>query len=275
MQVQGTMRWVAGAALSASLALAGCGGGSTTATSAGRSASTGSSTSATMADVKVGDTVDFSTVAAEMTSAVQTKKTAHVVTAGSAMTVAADISYDPAAPRMSLTADAGGQQQMQILLTGGALYLSGKAFSPLVAGKKWVKISANGTDTLSKELAPIFSQMSSSMGNPAAVMAKVPNAKATVKSVDATGTTYAVTITKEQLQALESSDTAALGSLTGGALSQLPETLSYDYTVSSDHLPVRMVMKVGGSGVTMTFSKWGEPIRIQAPPASEVGTPTR
>ena len=113
------------------------------------------------------------------------------------------------------------------------------------------------------------------MGNPAAVMAKVPNAKATVKSVDATGTTYAVTITKEQLQALESSDTAALGSLTGGALSQLPETLSYDYTVSSDHLPVRMVMKVGGSGVTMTFSKWGEPIRIQAPPASEVGTPTR
>ena len=161
MQVQGTMRWVAGAALSASLALAGCGGGSTTATSAGRSASTGSSTSATMADVKVGDTVDFSTVAAEMTSAVQTKKTAHVVTAGSAMTVAADISYDPAAPRMSLTADAGGQQQMQILLTGGALYLSGKAFSPLVAGKKWVKISANGTDTLSKELAPIFSQMSS------------------------------------------------------------------------------------------------------------------
>jgi hypothetical protein len=55
-----------------------------------------------------------------------------------------------------------------------------------------------------------------------------------------------------------------------GGTGTLPRTVSYDLYVDADHLMRRLDMTVGQQHLRMTVSRWGEPVDIAAPPASEI-----
>jgi hypothetical protein len=54
------------------------------------------------------------------------------------------------------------------------------------------------------------------------------------------------------------------------AVPGVPATLTYDMWLDNKDLLRRMRFAVAGEKTEMTMSKWGEPVTVQAPPASKV-----
>jgi hypothetical protein len=65
-------------------------------------------------------------------------------------------------------------------------------------------------------------------------------------------------------------DSAKMTKATGKDASNLPKELTYTFFIGTDNLVRRMVVEVSGVGMTADYSKWGEPVDIKAPPASEI-----
>jgi hypothetical protein len=63
---------------------------------------------------------------------------------------------------------------------------------------------------------------------------------------------------------------SALPSQAAGAASAIPATETMDVWFDGDGRYKQMTMKVGGETVSESFTKWGEPVDISAPPASQV-----
>jgi hypothetical protein len=60
------------------------------------------------------------------------------------------------------------------------------------------------------------------------------------------------------------------GALGAGAGADLPKTVTYDLYVDANHLVRRIEIDVAKQQITMTVSRWGEPVDIEAPPASQI-----
>ena len=256
-------------ALSGALALGACGS-----TTAGTGASTGTSAEApAAASAKVGDTVDLAELAARSSAAVKDKGTAHMtMDMGTEGTMEADVDYGGEGPRMAMTMTTSGET-LQMVYVDKVMYMGGASMAEMTGGKTWIKIDPAGDDMMSKMMGPVLTQMESAMGNPAEQLTVYKGAEATVKSVEGGVRTYTVTLTKEQLTAAMSAQKEALPGLDEEGLKQIPEKgVTYDLSLDADDLPVAMSMDVSGQALTMTYSKWGEPVDVAAPAASDVGT---
>ncbi|MGL5853167.1 MAG: hypothetical protein ACRCZD_20495 [Phycicoccus sp.] len=254
-----------GAALSLAVAatLAAC--GSATAPAVG----SGSGSAA-----KVGDTVELVALAKDSVAAQQAKKTAHMtMTLSGAQegTIEADVDYGTTPPSMAMTMDVGGQA-FDMLYVDEVLYLGGGVFAEATGGKKWVKVDPDGDDQLSTMMRPYLDQMSSSLSNPAEQYA-VPGVRAKVKAVDGDRTTYTTTLTKTQLEeALRKQAEKSGAPVDAKATAQLPDQAVYEMTLGKDGIPVSATIDLGVVDTKVVYSKWGEPVDLEAPPASEVGT---
>jgi hypothetical protein len=257
---------VIAAAVAGSIALAGCG---SSAGSSGSGGTSSSSSSAAAAAVKSGDTVDLAPIMKKASDAVLAKKTGHMsMDMGSSGSLDADVDYAGSTTTMKMSMDAAGQK-LDMIFVDKVLYLGGTMAAQLGGGKKWVKIDPNGTDALSKQMAPILAQMGTAAQNPTAGLAALQGAKATVSSVEGSNTTYSVTLDKDQIaHVMKASGAGALGDTSAVA----PASLAYTITLDGDSLPVKVVTTAAGVGATVNFSKWGDPVVIAAPPASDVGT---
>ncbi|CCH77346.1 conserved exported hypothetical protein [Nostocoides japonicum T1-X7] len=228
-----------------------------------------SSATAAVAAVKVGDTVDLASVMGRSAEAVKAKKTGHMaMSLGSEGTADADVDYSRPSTAMRMSMKASGQT-MEFIVVDKTIYLGGGMLSSMSDGKKWIKIDPNGTDALSKRMAPMLNRMDSLSKDPASQFAGLKGVKATVTQADGSSTTYRVTLTKEQLQAQKDREFPGLG---GANANTLPDGVEYTITLDKDGLPRTMDTTVSGQHVTVTMSKWGEPVDISAPPAGEVGT---
>lgn len=245
-----------------SIGLAGCGSGTTPSTAGTASATS----SAAPVAVRSGDPVDLAPIMRKSSAAVLAKKTAHLsMTVGSGA-VQADVDYAGPSTAMKMSMDAGGQK-VDLIVVDKVLYLGGTMAAQLGAGKTWLKIDPKGTDAISKQLAPLLGQMSTAAQDPTKALGAMSGVKATVASVDGGNTTYAVTLDKAQVeQMLKAGGADALGGAT------VPDGLSYKVTLDADSLPVRVVTSTGGVDATVSFTRWGQPVDISAPPASEVGS---
>ncbi|QIM20041.1 hypothetical protein G7075_00955 [Phycicoccus sp. HDW14] len=256
-------------ALSGALALGAC--GSTTADT-GTGSKAGTSQEAPAAAVKVGDTVDLAELATKSSAAVKDKGSAHMtMDLGAEGKAEADVDYSGTSPKMAMTMTVSGEK-LDLVYVDKVMYMGGASFAQMAGGKKWIKIDPNGKDQMSQMMGPMLGQMESSMSNPAEQLKGFEGAKATVKSIEGGNTTYTVKLTKEQLAAAVKKQAAGVPGLTEESLKQMPDGMTYDLTFDKDQLPLTMSMDVSGQALKMTYSKWGEPVSIKAPAASEVGT---
>ncbi|HMM97215.1 hypothetical protein [Phycicoccus sp.] len=257
-------------ALSGALVLGACG-------SATNDTATGGSTSQEQKapDVKVGDLVDLKTLATKTSAAAKAKGTSHLsMTMGSTGTVNADLDYSGSSPKMTMTMTASGES-VKAVYVDKVMYLNSPSFAEMTGGKQWVKIDPQGDDMISKMMGPMLSQMEAAMADPGEQLKVVEGAKATVAKVERGVTTYRVRLTKEQILAMaKKQGVAPPGTTDEELLKQVPETASYDLAVTDDYLPSSATVDLleAGQRLVMTYSKWGEPVTVTVPPASEVGT---
>ncbi|MGO4258915.1 LppX_LprAFG lipoprotein [Marmoricola sp. RAF53] len=192
---------------------------------------------------------------AKVVKAMREKKTAHmVISIGSSMTADADVAYtngDKTAMRMTMTA---GNQNVQVILLDGVMYLQ------QAAGGKFVKIDKNdpAMGTLLDQFATLGPEASlDAMKTGLTKVAKVGTEKIDGKSFDE----YALTVDTKAIA-------GSLGTLANKA--DLPATVTYTMYVDGDDLLRRVNMEVGDQKVVMNVTDWGKSIKIEAPDASKI-----
>ena len=217
---------------------------------------------------------------------------------GNGMPLSGDVDgRDPNNPKVRLSLGgslAGGQ--MDMILVDKSIYLNMGALT----GNKYAQISA---DQLAKQSGVDLNQMT----NPNQQLDKAKDAVTKVTCVgreDVSGTQTAhlrVTIDTAKAAALATasstgsssgSGTATTGATSAGSAgsttsgsggagagtattapkagSSLPATTDTDLWIDASNRPLKVASGAGQQTVTMTYSKWGEPVTIQAPPTASV-----
>ncbi|XVX20763.1 hypothetical protein ACQP1U_02445 [Actinomycetota bacterium] len=274
MTTSTTRRFLAaGTALAAALTLGACGGSDTATKESTSAAAAGGS------DVKVGDTVPLADLSKDMTAAL--KKAGTVKTkadmGGEAGAMTGEISYKGSSPAMHMTMSGGSAGDSEIILLDKTMYMSGESMKALSNGKKWVKISADGDDMMSKMIGPMLNQMDS-LSDPSSIYSKLSGVNSTVTKVEGDNVTYETKISGEQLKQLAQEQ---LKQMASGAPTSLPtdsipsmSPMTITQVVDKEGRPATVTMTGGTSAsekMTMTYSDYGADVKITAPPAAEVG----
>lgn len=260
-------------ALSGALVLGACGSSTNETSSGSGSAASSSAAQETQAPTaKVGDTVELKTLAEQSAAAVQAKKTAHMsMTTGSEGTIEADLDYSGSSPKMAMDMSESGES-FKVVYIDKVMYMGGDTFKEMAGGKPWIKIDPSADDAMSKMMGPMLSQMESAMANPTEQLKDVEGVTGTVTKVENGVTTYEVKLSKEQLAEMVKKQATSMPGVTDEALKQMPDGVSYEMSFDAEGLPQTVTTDLAGQKLVMKYSKWGEPVTVEAPPASEVGT---
>lgn len=164
------------------------------------------------------------------------------------------------------SANPGAHLRMSLALLGDGIeaILVDKTMYVKVPGlsseKPWLKLSLRSGPLASSGLGAL--NMASMLKGLEGALSVKPRGQ---ENVDGVATTrYAVTVDAAKALAAQ-----GLDSLVPSA-GKSPKVV-YDLWVDDDDLVRKLAMKTGSASVQMTFSAYGEPVTITAPPASEVG----
>ena len=202
-----------------------------------------------------GERLNAGNLVATMLAAMREKKTAHMtMKIGSSISADADVRYSTDATEMKMSMDMGPTKAV-VILVDGSVYMQQSA------GSKFVKISKD-----TPGVGDMISQLSGL--SPSSSVAAM---RGSLKKVEyaGTATVQGTKVDKYRVTA----DTSAMAKTLGGstaAMGDLPKTVTYDLYVDSDHLMRRIDMTISDQSITMLVNKWGEPVDIKAPPASQI-----
>ncbi|MCW2756235.1 MAG: hypothetical protein JWQ32_3646 [Marmoricola sp.] len=225
--------------------------GSPTATATATSTPTGAGASATV----TGASLDINQFVTDVTAAMRAKGTAHMVMEiGSSASAQADVDYrHGTAMRLVMTT---GSQKVDIVLTGGVMYLQ------QTAGGKYLKIGKNDPS-----LGSLLTQLSN-VGPTASLLSMKSGIK---KILDVgTETIDGVQVTHYVVTVDTAKAAAAFGAASNALGSGQPATITYDMYLDSGKLLRQIDMTVGGQKIDMKVSDWGKSVSISAPPASQI-----
>jgi len=202
-----------------------------------------------------GERLNVGNLVATMLAAMREKKTAHMtMEIGSSISAAADVRYSTDATEMRMSMDMGPTKAV-VILVDGSVYMQQSA------GSKFVKISKDtpGVGDMIDQLSGL---------SPSSSVAAM---RGSLKKVEYAGTATVQGTKVEKYRV--TADTSAMAKTLGGgsaAMGDLPKTVTYDLYVDHDHLMRRIDMKIADQSITMLVGKWGEPVDIKAPPASQI-----
>ncbi len=168
---------------------------------------------------------------------------------------------DASALRLNVTADFAGRQ-VELRYAGKVLYIKGAGMSTDTA-KPWVKVDLSGAHN---PLAPLFAS-----ANPENFTKFLQG----LTSIDDRGTEtvdgvrahhYAVTIDTAKMMKANAMMKGHDASMSG-----MPRRITGQVWLNSDNLPVKISVPFGDMGsFEAHFSKYGERVSVDAPPASQV-----
>ncbi|MGH1563655.1 DUF6612 family protein [Mumia sp. DW29H23] len=237
--------------------VAGDDGGSTSSSS-----SSGSTTSGGGGDE--GATVLTSENFASVVSGAQLKaQTAHMTltmnVAGQNVKAEADVKTDsdPTKGAMHMTMDVAGQS-VDMIMVDGVIYMK----APGMPDGKWMSIDL---DEAAGAAGASFEQMRESM-DPSQSIKNLEDAMSSLKDTGETATIDGVEARRYDAVL----DTSKIAGMEGGAAAQIPDQITYQYWVGPDQLPRKIVVDLAATPMEMTFTKWGEDVDVQAPPAADV-----
>jgi hypothetical protein len=243
----------------------------------------GATTGAAQPAPKVTTLADLAQLVSSRTAAEHTAHaTMNVTSAGQSITGQGDVSFAGKASKVQMAMTIPSLGDLNMVLVGSTMYMQ-LPQSLIKTEKPWVKVDANGTDAASKALAAVVSQEQQSL-DPSQILSQIApggkilsHSQATVDGQPATH--YVVSVdTAKMLQSPKITPQMKQMLQTEGAA--LPPTLNYDIWINSDNLPVKFSLKenvtIKGSApqqvaIVGTYTDWGKPVDISAPPASQVG----
>lgn len=245
----------------------------------GAASSSTSMTASTDASGSATDASSAAAVAEAVSKAVAQKKSASftldMTAAGQKISAKGQMRFEPGNLGMAMTMDLpGSSEKLEMVLLKDALYVKLPAGQEPIKGKPWLKVSAGGSDPVSQQLAPMFAQLQKSV-DPSSSLDVIRHgttitsrAQDTVDGQKATKYVFSVDVSK------------AAANATGTAKSSLEQlvqqgvkTMHYTLWVSDQNLPLKFTITQktpqGQVDMTGTYSKWGEPVSIAAPPKSQ------
>lgn len=234
-------------------------------------ARTGASASAASSSPSVAEPADATHAAffQKIADAQTDVRTSHVsmrISAGSvAITADGDIQIGdtPADTSMSMTMDMGaaGPSELSMVLLDNVMYIN---LGERTGGKYGAVDLTDTSNPLGSQFATITDQLDPSK--------QLSGFKDALTSLEEKG--EPVTIDGVEAQPYELTlDTAAMTGLpgtAGGSASGLPESLTYTMYIGPDNLLRRVTADVAGSAIQADYSKWGEPVEVEAPAADEI-----
>jgi hypothetical protein len=171
--------------------------------------------------------------------------------------------------KMRMRLDAGQLGNVQVVLANRVIYLKAPQLSRVTgnAGKPWVKINtADPRSTFGSSFSRLLDQADpSKLTNTFKSIKGLRDLGADrVSGVDATH--YRVKI------GIAAAAKAGGASATELRRAGLPKVANVDVWIDAKQRPVRIAMTVGALvKVNLTFTRWGAPVSVSAPPASQVG----
>lgn len=191
--------------------------------------------------------------------------------------------YTPNGPEMSIDIKSSdGPTESSMILLGGDAYIKLPP-GTLPGGKSWIKISRTGNDPMSKMFASMIDMMkqTGSIEHSVKLIGDAGSITASqAERIDGTDAVrYAIAIDLDKASASTTDQTlkTAYKTLTSAGV----KTFEYLLWVNNRDLPVKMMMdqhiptpdgKTTTMKMSMTYSDWGKPVTITAPPANEIGT---
>jgi hypothetical protein len=174
------------------------------------------------------------------------------------------------------------QGEMSLVLLDGVLYM--KMPAELSPGKPWIKIdSKDRSNPVAQALGSLTDQMRQN-ADPRQTLEQFQEAGTitSTEEVELNGeqtTHYKITVDVQKL--VENQKDATLKKAMQDAIKSGLKDFPVDLWVNDQDLPVRMTIEMptadptSGKSVPATvqvdYTKWGEPVDIQAPPADQVG----
>jgi len=197
--------------------------------------------------------------------------------------------FDGANSAMAMTIDTSmGQMEMRLVDKTVYMKLPGAQAAQLGNGKPWLEIDSNGDAPASKVLSGSLS--AAEQNDPSKTLEQIKSEQTTLNGEPVNHYTLDLDFAKTAGQLPGGLSDQAMGSLKGKNV-HIPMEL----WLNAEQLPVQIVMDMGplmqaagtptqggDSKMTVTYSDWGTPVDVQAPPADQVGslsqvvpTPTR
>lgn len=197
--------------------------------------------------------------------------------AGRTVRAAGQVRWGAAGPAMTMTMDLPGAGSTQVVVLDDTLFLKLPPGQSPVAGKPWLKISAAGSDPLSRQLAPLLARLRQA-GDPTANLDVLAGAgpitgraRETVGGTAATRYTFAIDVAKGAATATGTTK-EALDKLVAIGVKDFRYMLWVDDAGRPVRFVVSEVVRDVAATVTGTYSHWGEPVTITAPPASQTAS---
>lgn len=269
------MRWAAVLA-ALGLALAGCGGEQTGAKPADSASPT--STTSTSAPAGTSGAALFSALTTAMTEKGSATVDLSVTTGG--QTITGNGVYQLGGSEgigADLTMTMPGQGEMRMILLGQDVFLNMPQLQAQT-GKPWIKITAGGTDPLSASLGQITDQLRGGL-DPSEGLAIIQGATTVQQTGEETldgvqTTVYAVTLDlKKAAEYAQGSLKQQYEQLAASGVQTLDFTLWVDGEDLLRKFRTVVPTPQGDVEAVGTYSGWGEPVQIEAPPANQVATP--
>lgn len=262
----------------AALALAGCGQSSI----AGSATANGGNNPAASGGGGVGGVISVAQLGDLVSANTNKKETAHFslqVTGTVGISSSGEVRFgSPLAMDETTNVPQMGDLEIRVLDNIAYLKLPASIAQMEGATKPWVKLDPNGNNPLDKAMAGSL-QTAQQDVDPSAMLNKIKSAGTITatshEQVNGENTThYTITVDPKKL----TTNVAGLGT----DANMLPNSMTVDYWVNSDNLPVKfstaatVQSPTGGApiqvNVTGNFTDWGQPVNITAPPADQVGS---
>ncbi len=144
--------------------------------------------------------------------------------------------------------------EMDLVLLDGTLYVSGMPDQ----ATRWIRLDPSGTDSMSRFFT---TALRTAFTDPATLAKALRRTTATVADATAERTSYTVTVDPRSL---------IDGAVFGLDVTNLPCVATF--VLDAQDRPITVSMTVGGQDVAVTYTDWGGPVDIEAPPPAEVGT---
>ena len=268
-----------GAAL---ITLAGCGG-----TSINGSAVPQGAGGAAAAAPKIGSVADLGALVQHNASG---KNSAHIqlsmtIPGAGDITAAGDMRFAGAQTAEQMTMTLPGMGDMQMVMVDKVIYMKLPSNLAGIAGgsstKPWTKIDLSGSSALSKSLGSTANL--ADQADPTQLINQIAQAGTITgvqsETLDGVATKhYTITVDVQKMIATMGADGSATQQQALSALGV--KSMPFDIWVNSDNLPVKITTKLAVSGLTgggasevdmtVTYTKWGESVNIQPPPADQV-----
>lgn len=221
------------------------------------------------AQVEVGDELDLADALSASAAAMKAKKTYSFTGEAAGASMSGQMRVDGDGTAMAIRTTVQGDE-VDLRLIDGVMFMGG--FPDLPAGKTFVKIDPEGDDPMSRMMGPMLSQMAEA-ADPTASLAGIAGLTAEVIEVKDGTTTYEVTVSVDQQLAMAKERLEDMGMGDTPLPTSVMKPLTVRQTIGPDDLPITSEL-VGSEDLTMnlTYSGWGEPVDVVAPPAAKVAT---